>query len=237
MTQRRVPLSVPSLVRLKRCGKCKVTYPLTCKFFPLSNPTKCRVCSKLASRQWRQKNLARARQFDRDRYGQRQEEMVEYGRRYRKENAEAISKSRRLKREEDPESYRAKRRAYREENAEAIKAYRQKNKDKIDAYFRAHYRDNKDYYAEKDRRRRAQKRGNGYEPYGKADIFDMWYEQNGLCYYCQTPLFASYDIEHMLPISRGGRDALDNICLSCKPCNWAKRSKTAEEYLEHLKLP
>jgi len=45
------------------------------------------------------------------------------------------------------------------------------------------------------------------------------------CEYCQSQLRYSSDafsVEHILPISRGGSDDLDNLALSCQGCNNCK---------------
>lgn len=54
-------------------------------------------------------------------------------------------------------------------------------------------------------------------------------EQHGRCYYCDDTLVL-YHIEHKVPLSRGGIDGLENICLSCAPCNKKKYTKTEEEF-------
>ncbi len=40
--------------------------------------------------------------------------------------------------------------------------------------------------------------------------------------------------DHMLPISRGGDDRLDNLNLSCMTCNLAKANRTAAEFFAFL---
>ena len=49
------------------------------------------------------------------------------------------------------------------------------------------------------------------------------------CCYCgkrDIPL----EVEHIIPKSRGGTNRVDNLCISCKPCNQNKGNQTAEEY-------
>jgi 5-methylcytosine-specific restriction endonuclease McrA len=36
--------------------------------------------------------------------------------------------------------------------------------------------------------------------------------------------------DHMIPVSRGGSDAIDNIAVACTECNAEKRQMTADEY-------
>ena len=63
-----------------------------------------------------------------------------------------------------------------------------------------------------------------------ADIKDLYATQGGSCYYCSVDIEGGYHIEHMVPLSRGGRNDVSNICLSCAPCNLRKHTKTAEEF-------
>ena len=45
------------------------------------------------------------------------------------------------------------------------------------------------------------------------------------CEYCQAPeaIFnLSFEVEHIIPLSRGGRDEEDNLALSCRACNMRK---------------
>lgn len=48
------------------------------------------------------------------------------------------------------------------------------------------------------------------------------------CAYCgdsESPLV----VEHMIPTSKGGTDEIDNLCLSCKPCNSGKAGRLPHE--------
>jgi len=62
------------------------------------------------------------------------------------------------------------------------------------------------------------------------DIKDLYATQGGRCYYCSVSIEESYHIDHMQPLSRGGRNDVSNICLACVPCNLSKHTKTAEEF-------
>lgn len=71
-----------------------------------------------------------------------------------------------------------------------------------------------------------------------AEIFAMYEDQGGLCAYCETPLgnprFASYHVDHMTPLSRGGVNDWTNLAITCPTCNVSKQAKTAEEFMEYL---
>jgi hypothetical protein len=56
------------------------------------------------------------------------------------------------------------------------------------------------------------------------------------CRWCCCVLTtANREIDHIVPLARGGRHHPDNLCASCKRCNRAKRHKLVEEWLPTLK--
>ena len=57
--------------------------------------------------------------------------------------------------------------------------------------------------------------------------------QGHSCYYCDVPLFGVYHVDHMTPISRGGSNWPENLCIACPTCNISKGAKTAEEFMAY----
>jgi 5-methylcytosine-specific restriction endonuclease McrA len=57
--------------------------------------------------------------------------------------------------------------------------------------------------------------------------------QNMICNYCGI-IMVDYQIDHMLPISRGGDNSDSNLQLICPTCNRKKSSKTDSEFKEYL---
>lgn len=56
------------------------------------------------------------------------------------------------------------------------------------------------------------------------------------CRYCRKPLNdRTRSREHLVPLSRGGRDADDNIGWSCRRCNTTKGSLTDREFRHWLR--
>jgi hypothetical protein len=59
----------------------------------------------------------------------------------------------------------------------------------------------------------------------KQQVNDL---SGGCCEYCQSQRRfspSSFEIEHIIPMSRGGLDRLDNFALSCGQCNSHKSNK------------
>ena len=72
--------------------------------------------------------------------------------------------------------------------------------------------------------------------YTVEDVEQKFIEQQGLCFYCDKDLNSiGFHREHMVPLSRGGTNDRDNLCLSCPNCNLRKGSKTADEFLNVCK--
>ena len=51
------------------------------------------------------------------------------------------------------------------------------------------------------------------------------------CFYCGKTV-SNFEVEHMLPKSRGGSNRIDNLTLSCHSCNQKKGTLTAEEFIK-----
>jgi 5-methylcytosine-specific restriction endonuclease McrA len=77
-----------------------------------------------------------------------------------------------------------------------------------------------------------------------------WYAklraQKGICFYCgkegyskiqlldgRTSWWPNLVMDHKIPVTRGGSDAIDNIVGACEACNRNKRTMTADEYIRY----
>lgn len=52
----------------------------------------------------------------------------------------------------------------------------------------------------------------------------------GLCHYCHRPVAHGGVKDHVVPVSRGGSDGIDNVVYACWDCNDAKRDMDADEF-------
>lgn len=71
--------------------------------------------------------------------------------------------------------------------------------------------------------------------YTKEDIALLYEVQKGICIYCEEALDGKYEIDHKIPVARGGSSWPENLQLLCRPCNRRKSDFTHEEYEERLK--
>lgn len=129
-----------------------------------------------------------------------------------------------------------------EKISENKKRYHVENREHIIEVNRNHYIKNRDLIRKKNAaygkspagRRAAKasyaKRRSAEGSFTAEDIKDLYATQGGSCYYCSVNIEAGYHVEHMTPLSRGGRNDVSNICLACAPCNLRKHTKTAEEF-------
>jgi 5-methylcytosine-specific restriction enzyme A len=60
--------------------------------------------------------------------------------------------------------------------------------------------------------------------------------QNGICYYChQNVGRTNLTMDHVLPLSRGGKSRKGNLVAACKACNNKKKYLLPIEWEEFLK--
>lgn len=150
----------------------------------------------------------------------------QYLREWTEKNRTYVNQKSREQRAKDPERRR-----------EIVRLSAEKNREKRLEYKRAHYQENKEKYVEwakrcdPDSRKaikyryRARKKMNGIEKYSPADIFAR---DNHKCVYCEKP---AKELDHLIPIFRGGADSPTNVAASCMSCNRRKRTKTATEFM------
>lgn len=65
--------------------------------------------------------------------------------------------------------------------------------------------------------------------------YKQWYAetldiQDGKCYYCHYPLTMRVNIDHAIPVSKGGTNRIENLVLACWLCNKAKGSRIIERW-------
>src|SRR3990167_3060363 len=60
----------------------------------------------------------------------------------------------------------------------------------------------------------------------------LFSRQYGLCYYCAGSILDGYEIDNIIPISKGGSNWRTNLALACRDCNRCKGNKT-EGWAQH----
>src|SRR6266702_829361 len=199
----------------KQCtGECKQWLPDTSDFFHRCSRggfnTRCKVC-----RNWENKIFRDAHPgYRKGYYQEHQESIIQRNRRYPSRKSYHAS------------YYQANRnqlltqtKAYKEEHPETVRAGRM------------HYQQTergKERHAASEHSRRARKRSTGGS-YTPQEIEVQYKRQKGKCHYCRNKM-ATYHIEHVIPISRGGTNDSSNIVLACPTCNMSKGNKLPHEW-------
>lgn len=142
------------------------------------------------------------------------------------------------------EKRRAYRRAYVAQHPDRVRAIdrrsRQKNADKVAAARKVAYQKNRQYYAEKNarwvrenpvenrlRRARYRARKAGAEgSFSKAEFLDLCEKYGNVCLCCRSsdPL----EPDHVVPLSKGGTNWIDNIQPLCRSCNARKKDREVD---------
>jgi 5-methylcytosine-specific restriction endonuclease McrA len=67
----------------------------------------------------------------------------------------------------------------------------------------------------------------------------QWWKRRlakGICYYCGRPSSPkNLTMDHIIPVSRGGRSTKGNVAPCCKECNNAKKQLLPMEWEKYLK--
>ena len=71
--------------------------------------------------------------------------------------------------------------------------------------------------------------------FSAKERLDIYRKTEGHCYLCGEFVdFDSFEIEHHIPISKGGTNDLDNLYCSCFICNAIKRDIYPKEFMEKI---
>lgn len=122
--------------------------------------------------------------------------------------------------------------ANKEKHWELTKSWRKQNPDRVRA-IRKRYRANNpetvsaNRRSVKARRRIAEKNAGSFK---KSDIDNIFKMQKGKCAYCRASIKKCYEVDHIVPISRGGSNRPANLQLCCPPCNGRKAAADPIDY-------
>lgn len=191
----------------------------------------CKVCAKERMRLYREANREKINKRSQQRYTTNPDKIRQNGKRYYEANREKIREHHRHYYEANKEKVNERSRQYYAANAEKIserhKRYREVNREKIAERHRRYSLSNPEKNREKQHRRRARKTGNGgdYTPYRWKKLC-AFYDDRCVCCGEQKPL----TVDHVIPLSLGGTNSIDNIQPLCVNCNSRKGNRHATDY-------
>lgn len=120
---------------------------------------------------------------------------------------------------------------------EQRRGYYRNNRVQILSKKKAAYQKNKQHFHLINRpgthRRRARLLG-APGSHSRKDVRLLYEAQTGRCWWCGIPVGDRYHVDHRIPLSRGGSNAPDNLCISCPDCNRSKGDKLPSEWGDRL---
>lgn len=121
----------------------------------------------------------------------------------------------------------------RETRLNSIHKYQADNKEKRRETVRRWVERNPDAVSTAWRNYRARKY-NAPGTHTKKDIDDLFAKQKGRCWWCTKRIKSSPEADHRIPLARGGSNGIENIVISCGPCNRRKWMKMPSEFAGRL---
>jgi hypothetical protein len=230
---------------VKRCYACAQTFPATLEFFWRDKGKKdglrnaCKTCDSARRKAYTEAH--RELEYQRHKL-------------YRERNEDSLREKHRIYREENKEKIAERKQKW--QQGEHCKEYKkrwwQENKDRLSENARQRYLDNREYYLEKQRQylqtpqgrmvdkahklnRKAQKRGS-QGSYTSEQLNEQFQRQKAKCYYCKSKLGKVWHADHIVPLSKGGSNTIDNIVVACETCNMRKSAKLLHEWPEGGRL-
>ncbi len=67
--------------------------------------------------------------------------------------------------------------------------------------------------------------------HSKSDVDKILIYQKGRCAACAEKLREEFEVDHIIPLSKGGTDWPKNIQILCRPCNRAKYNRMPEVFM------
>lgn len=114
---------------------------------------------------------------------------------------------------------------HREYFREKSRKRRAANPEKIAASYADWYKRNPESRVRRRHAYRARKYANGVFSISKKEIIKL---RNGSCFYCGSA--SNIQIDHVIPVSRGGRHSIGNLVSACRQCNQRKNQKFIMEW-------
>lgn len=171
---------------------------------------------KASRKKYRKENSEKIKISDKVYYQNNSEKIKRASKKWKKENPEKVKKIERRRRERNVEYERERKREY-----------YQKNKEKMSIWQKHYRKENSEQYSKYRRNRTARKKNASGDGVMLSELIQT---HGSSCYLCNKN--SATDIEHLIPLSRGGTNHVDNLRPACRSCNSKKGTKTLEEYLK-----
>jgi len=218
---------------IRKCPLCKQILNIS-EFQSLDNPNifvKTCVSCRIKVRNWKQNNPEAIKAY----YNRHAEDIRKKTSDWYYANRECELEKRKISRTEkqaaDPEAWRIEQRGYQKKwlskpenkikRQTLISAWMRDNRNKMNAAYKRWYVKNQDILRKLSHQRT--------ELYGKSNFsFEKWLEIldrfNHRCAYCSR-LDVKLTMDHVIPVSRGGKHEAENVVPACRSCNSRKNNR------------
>jgi hypothetical protein len=211
---------------LKRCTKCSVEKPKTAEYFSVDRGylrSQCKICE---------------RKIKQDYYVANADKMRRRSSEWRKANPDYQSNYYHKNRDVRIEYCQQWRENNREKSRESSRRWSERNQERILASRRLYYKLHPEKLKAKHGRRRARKQG-AEGTHSSTDIQLQIKSQTGKdgilrCWWCAEAIEKVYEVDHRIPLSKGGSNDARNLCITHRSCNRRKQDKLPHEWIGRL---
>jgi 5-methylcytosine-specific restriction endonuclease McrA len=218
----------------KSCSRCKEIKSLDS--FHADNSRKdglqpyCKSCRKIAQQKHYVENKEQFNEKQAIHRLRNKDEINRYSRNRYEKNKEKESERKKKYYQKNKEMIDARNKKYNEQNKEKRQSraqiYYQQNKDRIKLVSNAYRFNNPELNRNASAKRRAIKESNGIFVISKKELKAL-YESD--CFYCGSK--GKIELDHVLPIIKGGRHSIGNLVAACQSCNRSKGAKLLVEWI------
>ena len=201
------------------CGKCKET-KLINEFYKNSGhkngfDTVCKLCHNINTRRWALKNPEKTKAYIKKWTNAHAEQEKERIKKYKTENKEKVKESaKKYSKVHAKQISERSKRHYRKNSkhvCERCSKWRKENKEKVNQY---------------SANKRALKLGNG-GTFTAEEWMGVLEKYGNKCLCCERD-DVNITIDHVVPLSLGGRNSVENLQPLCRSCNSRKHNKTID---------
>lgn len=161
-------------------------------------------------------------------------------RKFATRHPERVERSRSIQRAKSPSYFKDYYRLNAERRKGETKGWYEANKDRHVEVCRAWIELNRDKRRSIGRISRRKRRAREFEAGGshtREDLERIYQQQRGKCAACKCSLAnARKEVDHIVPLSRGGHNNPSNLQYLCRSCNRAKSAKDPIEFAQELGL-
>ena len=219
---------------LKQCTKCQQCFPASPEHFHRDKTKtdglmpQCKSCRKENAQRYYLENQESILQKNAEWKNNNPDKIAQQVKNWAANNPERRKKTQQEWIKANPHKNTVYMRKWRGTNREQYRKidrkYRANNRERQRDLARKARANNRERYRNYSRNRNARKRHNG----GILTVNDIqlqYVAQDGMCFWCSSPVEQTYHADHVIPLSRGGTNTPDNIVISCPFCNQSKSDK------------